>query len=251
VQDFNGNHIAGMHFPLKDKARVLTGFVNDDLNTPIILGQIPTLTQPSPVTNKNPYQYIIRTAQQSQFSVDDQAKQCVLENKHNKVLFHQQGITLNSCQGNIDIQSATHYTVNTGLDYTIQTNNHYQQTYHHASLLMTKQADISWQATKSLTITAKQTLQLQSHTIKIQAKNIIEFLATNQLLNSKNSLIIVALELLSHLARQTKMQATKHFTINDNVSLQPNFLKINCQALDIVAEKIQVYQNTEIIPLPL
>ena len=245
-QDFNGNQIAGMHFPLRQNAWVLTGFINDKINTPVILGQIPTQQQPSPVTRHNPYQYIIRTAEQSQWILDDQAKSITLNNPSNSLYFHQKGMTFQSHQGEIQIANAQSYSLNAGLDYTIHTKANYQQTFQQASLIATKQGGIKLQASHQLTIQAKQALRIQSQQIRIEAKNTIEFLVTNQLLNIQDSLQILVLEQLLHLANTTKIRTCKQLQINESITLQPNSLDICAQSVTINAESIKVYQDSQI-----
>lgn len=246
TQDFNGNQIAGMHFPLRKGARVLMGFINDNINTPVLLGQIPTPKQPSPVTNQNPYQYIIRTPQESQWILDDRAQSISLENTNNSVLFHQRGIAFKSHQGNLYIENAKNYALNTGLNHTIQTKAHYQQTLGKASVLLTKKGGITLEASQTLRMQATQNIQIQSQQIQITAKNTVEFLMRNQLCNIKESVEILALELLTCLAGTTHLQASKQCQINEAITLQQNSLKIKAQSLSIRAETIEVYQDTRI-----
>ena len=61
LQNHSGEHY-GTHFPLRPGAEVLIGFVNGDLDRPVIVGAVPNPTKPSPVTNRDePGLHRIRT----------------------------------------------------------------------------------------------------------------------------------------------------------------------------------------------
>lgn len=245
IQDFNGNSIAGWHFPLKNHALVLMGFIEDNINTPIMLGHIPTSEWPSPVTQKNACQYIIRT-QQSECIIDDKLKSILLKNKTNKIHLYQQGIDINSAQGELHIKSIKNYSINAGLNYTIQAKKNYKQIFHQASFLTTKQGNIEIKASDNLKMLAKESISLQSKTVRIQAKNKLNILANNQYLKIGDSISLTASEFLSQAADKIKVCATKHMNINATISLAPNYLKITTESLDINADEIQVYQDSQI-----
>ena len=61
----------GIHFPLPHNTTILYTFLNGNPNQPILLGTIPSSLYPSPVTNKNPTQNIIRTPAGNELIMDD------------------------------------------------------------------------------------------------------------------------------------------------------------------------------------
>ncbi len=77
AQMYGGNHFNhlnyGCHFPLAVGTVVLLSFINGDINRPIILGVLPDLMMPSPVTEQNRTQNIIVTK--------SQMKSCLKNNK--------------------------------------------------------------------------------------------------------------------------------------------------------------------------
>lgn len=69
------NHVGenyGTHFPLRAGAEVLVGFVNGDLDRPVIVGAVPNPLKPSPVTAREPVAHRIRTASGITFEIVDE-----------------------------------------------------------------------------------------------------------------------------------------------------------------------------------
>ncbi|RUO33750.1 contractile injection system protein, VgrG/Pvc8 family [Aliidiomarina soli] len=64
---------AGWHFPLLGGTQVLITFVNGDPNQPLILGVLPHLSAPGPVTNKNAGQHRLITPAQNELTLEDGA----------------------------------------------------------------------------------------------------------------------------------------------------------------------------------
>jgi hypothetical protein len=87
VQPF-ADKSSGMHFPLKPGIVVSIAFIEGDLRRPAILGAHPSSKHPSPVTDKNPQQTIIRTPAQQTFLMDDSEKSNItFSNVSNEVVF--------------------------------------------------------------------------------------------------------------------------------------------------------------------
>lgn len=61
----------GIHFPLHKDAEVLLAHVNGDPDRPIIAGAVPNPDTPSPVTDGNPSQSVIRTAGRNELRIED------------------------------------------------------------------------------------------------------------------------------------------------------------------------------------
>lgn len=66
---------AGWHFPLRAGTEILTTFIDDVTSEPIVLGALPNIDSPSPVTRDNAQQYLIKTQSGHQLCLDDNTGQ--------------------------------------------------------------------------------------------------------------------------------------------------------------------------------
>lgn len=65
----------GLHFPLHAGTQVAVGFIQGDLEQPVILGVIDHPQQPNPVTEVNPTQNILRTHEKNELVFEDKNAQ--------------------------------------------------------------------------------------------------------------------------------------------------------------------------------
>ena len=61
----------GMHFPLLPTTKVVLGFFEGDINQPVIIGVMNDKKHPSPVTDKNCQQNIIKSYDGNMLVIDD------------------------------------------------------------------------------------------------------------------------------------------------------------------------------------
>lgn len=69
----HGGGAEGFHFPLRKHTEVICTFLDGDPDRPIILGVVPNLVTPSPVTKANETQNILQTGGETYLCIDDQA----------------------------------------------------------------------------------------------------------------------------------------------------------------------------------
>lgn len=61
----------GTHFPLRPGTEVLMAFVNGDVDRPIVIGAVPNMVTPTPVTSADHLHHRIRTASGVQIEFED------------------------------------------------------------------------------------------------------------------------------------------------------------------------------------
>src|SRR5690606_26356950 len=67
----HGGTTEGLHFPLRKGSDVVFSFLGGDPDRPVIAGVVPNTTTPSPVTNTNHTQNVIRTGANNHIILDD------------------------------------------------------------------------------------------------------------------------------------------------------------------------------------
>lgn len=241
LQDFNGNQY-GMHFPLTKNSWVLTGFLYDDLNKPLILGQIPTTHEPTTVTAKNPQQSILRTAQASQIIFDNQTESLLLANQNNRLLLDKKGMLLKSHDGNIVINAQNDYLADIGKNSFIQAGMNYQQIQSKKYQLVTN--NIIFTAKNKLHFNANQHVQLQSANITLNAKEAIQIASTHENCKINGNMEITAINALNHSAEQLNLHASKNITFNENGLLTPEQLTLKGNCLTLKAETLNIAQDS-------
>ena len=149
IQPLSGNQY-GAHFPLHVGTEVLITHLNGDPDRPIIMGVLPNVNSPSPVTADNNTQNIIKTCGGNQLLLDDQLdhKYILLNtlDEQNSLLLDathgQQRIKIQSLQGNILLQAEKDINSNTQNNHQkIIGNNHEINVQNHAQII-TGQGDI-------------------------------------------------------------------------------------------------------------
>jgi type VI secretion system secreted protein VgrG len=68
----HGGIVEGFHFPLRKGTEVIFTFLAGDPDRPVIAGVVPNTTTPSPVTEENRTQNVIRTGGNNQIVLDDE-----------------------------------------------------------------------------------------------------------------------------------------------------------------------------------
>lgn len=168
---------AGWHFPLVGGSRVLITFLNGDPNQPLILGVLPHLHAPGPVTSKNAHQHRLVTPAQNELTLDDNPQAPCIRLQSLGSDLH---LELNAKAGEPFLRMAAHHgaislnaavdlyikaTQNTrqkiNADRTTQIKNHHQ-TQAKGTLHRQSGNNLSLQAKQTLSQTAAETLQLQS-----------------------------------------------------------------------------------------
>ncbi|MFQ3282532.1 DUF2345 domain-containing protein, partial [Reinekea sp.] len=169
LQTFGGQD-HGMAFPLVPDTDVVVSFVNGDIDRPIILGALMNDVNPSPVTNKNPMDNIIRTRSGHELKFDDTPSAETIrlstpEQKNSLLLSAQQDAhqaALTSTEGDVRIVAGTEIQASSGADFLLSVGESYRAEIGGSATFMTQQGDINLQSNESISINAKADLRWQS-----------------------------------------------------------------------------------------
>ena len=176
VQPF-ADKSAGMHFPLQPGVVVSIGFIEGDLTRPVILGAHPSKQHPSPVTDKNPQQSIIRTPLQQTFLMDDSAKSnMIFSNQQtktgdvtNEIVFDSSDISPGIrmfTQGDMTVQSRGDMTRTTDAHINT-TEQNFSHTVGTDYTLFVENGSVSNQVSGNQTRTAKNNMSVEVDTIAL------------------------------------------------------------------------------------
>jgi type VI secretion system VgrG family protein len=69
----HGGDVEGFHFPLRKDAEVVIGFLDGDVDRPVIFGFVPSAVKPSPVTRSNPTRNVVQTGGRNRLEFEDAA----------------------------------------------------------------------------------------------------------------------------------------------------------------------------------
>ena len=184
IQPYDGptqQDATGLHFPLRENTAVAIGFLDGDLGQPIILGAMNDEAKPSPVTNTNKTQHIIRTtAEHTLMFEDQQYKQSItLSNKDdinklhldatenkNKINLTSKGKIQTYANKDFSIKNAKNNTTKAAKDITIQVDG--------KKNLLTKNKAITHKSGKDILIKSKD--KLITNTVKnttIKAEDVL------------------------------------------------------------------------------
>lgn len=165
-----GGHDHGMAFPLVPDTDVVVSFINGDIDRPIILGALMSQLNPSPVTNQNPLDNIIRTRSGHELKFDDTPSAETIslatpEQKNSLLLSAEQDAhqaALTSAEGEIRIVAGTEIQASSGSDFTLTVGENYRAEIGESATFMTEQGDINFQSNESISLNAKADIRWQS-----------------------------------------------------------------------------------------
>lgn len=163
-----GGQGTGYHHPHQDGATVAVGFLDDDINQPIIVGAMPSINAQSPVTEANNTQHIFRSNSGHEIRFDDHPDNSHISltssEQKNQFTMHDQGeeslIKLAS-QGDINFAAKQDISQHITGDHTIEANNHVV-TVKDLHSILTQQGDIKLQSGKDFNTNSKNITHLES-----------------------------------------------------------------------------------------
>lgn len=167
----------GMHFPLTVGNKVGVGFINGDLDQPLILGVINTLDNLSPVNMYNKNQNILRTFSGHEFIMDDDPSNphillATKEHKNmvkldaslgkNSTLLQSAGDVNIEAEKNINIKTTKNYLITAEQDQRKHIGNNYQLVTKAGSILHKAKQDLILNAQQNLICTAENQININS-----------------------------------------------------------------------------------------
>lgn len=185
----NGQAV-GMHFPLRAGTQVAVGFVNDNLDEPVIIGVIYNPTNPSTVNAQNCTQNVVRTFLGNEFLMEDQPAnpftQFATQNRQNLMSLNatpeQHQINLTTQQGSLNVYANKTLQTQTGDSYIQNTGGDHITTVQNNQQLMTQTANITQQSGNDLSLMAGRNLQIHAAgAINLQSAKDIQLIANNNL----------------------------------------------------------------------
>ncbi|MFT3772858.1 MAG: type VI secretion system tip protein TssI/VgrG [Minicystis sp.] len=69
----HGGDVEGFHFPLRKDTEVVIGFLDGDVDRPVIFGTVPSAVKPSPVTTSNHTRNVVQTGGRNRLEFEDQS----------------------------------------------------------------------------------------------------------------------------------------------------------------------------------
>jgi type VI secretion system secreted protein VgrG len=69
----HGGDVEGFHFPLRKETEVVIGFLDGDVDRPVIFGFVPSAVKPSPVTQSNHTRNVVQTGGRNRLEFEDQS----------------------------------------------------------------------------------------------------------------------------------------------------------------------------------
>jgi type VI secretion system secreted protein VgrG len=69
----HGGDVEGFHFPLRKDTEVVIGFLDGDVDRPVIFGSVPNAVKPSPVTQSNATRNVVQTGGRNRLEFEDQS----------------------------------------------------------------------------------------------------------------------------------------------------------------------------------
>ena len=177
LQPHSGSN-SGYHWPLHDGTSIVVGYVNGDIDQPIIIGVLPHAKMPGPVTNNNPTQHILRTAAGHSLIMENHSEHpsISLSTVQQQILHmegtpNQQYIKLSAEKGNLSCEAGQNLCVTSDTQQYTVGNNHLTQsielnsiTTQEGDITIQCQGDHSIQAGEGIQITTEQSeIKLQSN----------------------------------------------------------------------------------------
>lgn len=177
----------GLHFPLRKATQVAVGFIQGNLNLPVILGAIHNSENPSTVAAENNTQNSIRTFAANELTLDDQvtapyAKLATKDHKNQLVLDatpDQHQISLSSAEGSIKSYAKKTVQIETGDSFIQNTSGSHAINVQNKHSLITKNENINHQSGNNLAINANRHIQMAASTMQIQSGQNTQIAAAN------------------------------------------------------------------------
>lgn len=185
-----GQLATGLHFPLRAHTQVAVGFIQGDLQRPIILGAIHNSENISPATAENATENCLRTSSGNELTLDDQlfSPKITLANKNhlNKIILdatpnHHQ-LQMISKQGEINIYAKKTLHLETEGSAIYETKQNHIINVKQKHKLLTKQQGITYEANANIQLTAQGHLQISTaQNFDVQTQQQMQVIAQQQL----------------------------------------------------------------------
>jgi type VI secretion system secreted protein VgrG len=177
MQPYGGER-HGLHFPLHAGAEVAVGFVNGDIDRPIILGAVSNSHDLSPVTAQNPSQNILRTWGGNELLMEDKAGEERIElftrERQNILTLDAKAdaheVRLASEQGEMELYAGKSMLIEVGESQTIQVGADHEVTVEGAQRLMTKAGEIEIEAATDLLLKAGENVRLGAEAANVEIR---------------------------------------------------------------------------------
>jgi len=179
AQPYSGKDY-GFHFPLHADTEVIITCVNGDADRPIIIGAAHNPNTPSPVTEQNNTQNILRTWGDNELLMEDlkgkERIELFTKDKKNILTLDANSdghmVRLATEEGKMEIYAAKTILTESGDTHTMESGNDHIVTVENSQKLMTKNKEIEYQAATDIIMKAGENIKMnaEKHDIQQHAK---------------------------------------------------------------------------------
>ena len=175
AQPYSGDQY-GFHFPLHAGTEVVLTCVNGDIDRPMLIGSVSNPNTPSPVTNKNNTQNILRTWGDNELLMEDmKGKERIdLFTKDQKNILSLNAkseghvVRLATEEGEMEIYAAKTILTESGDTHTMESGNDHIVTVENSQKLMTKKKEIEYQAATDIKMKAGENIKMHAEKNNIE-----------------------------------------------------------------------------------
>jgi uncharacterized protein involved in type VI secretion and phage assembly len=238
VQPIGGDG-SGYHFPLTPGTAVMVGFLNDDINQPLILGSRPSVNSTSPVTEANATEHVIRTRAGHEMIFDDNPQSPSIKLASSQAQNHltlteaaeNSKIELHSV-GDIHLQSQQNIVKNSEDLHTLKSQSHHSTVQGQHTAVIDE--SLSLNAGKNLNLSSKGNMQLES-----TAGNIVLHSGDDADISSGKDLTLNSRkgDINFHSEQDIHLQTTKGLKIQNTDHSQPIQLQGPNKAIELKSGK--------------